>query len=413
MADSLHRAVTLMDVRRFAEARQAAQEALAHEPNSAAAHLVMAEASLHLDEPQAAIDSAEQAIAAAPDLAPAFIMRARGRLARHQPKEARPDLERALELEPHDAQTFGLLAWTHVADRNWREALEAAEQGLQEDPEETNCVNARARALMYLKQPDRAFETIHAALAQDPDDAYTHANAGWAKLQARDRDAALEHFSQSLRRDPSNEYARQGLITAMKAKNPVYGALLSYTFFMAGLKPGAQFAIVIGALVIYNVVFRSLLAAGLPLLAVIVIALYLSFVLLTWAGDAIFNALLLFNRHGRQILSASQKAISVTVGATVASGFGLMGYAVLMNQPFFFTGLGFLLVCLPLAYAGRLRGKNQKIALGVAGGCATALLASIALTVTGFDPEKSDNLRDLAILALVAFNWIGPSALKH
>jgi len=413
MADPLQRAVTLLDIRRYADARQAAQEALAQEPDSVAAHLVMAEAALNLNEPKAAEESADNAIAAAPDFAPAFVMRARTHLARNQHRKARPDLERALEIDPHDAQTFGLLAWTQVAEKNWRQALKTAEQGLEEDPEEGNCINARARALMYLKQSDRAFETIHSHLARDPDDAYTHANAGWAKLQAKDRDAALDHFSQSLRRDPTNEYAREGLITAMKAKNPIYGALLSYTFFMAGLKPGVQFAIVIGGLLAYNLVFRTLLAAGLPLLAVIVIALYMSFVLLTWSGDAIFNLLLLFDRHGRQILSATQKGIATAVGVTIASGFAVMTFAVMAGVPLFFTGIGFLLVCLPLAYAGKLAGQNQKIALGIAASCAVALASVVVLTLTGFDPEKTGNLNDLAILALIAFNWIGPAVLKN
>ncbi|GHB92343.1 tetratricopeptide repeat protein [Cerasicoccus arenae] len=415
MSDSLNRAWALLNIRRFKEAQQAAQEALATNPDSVGAHLIIAQAALNQDQPREALEAVNRAISLEPNSPLCYIARARIYLTLNKHKLARTDCEQALELDPHDADIFGVLAWTYAAEGRWRETLEQAEHGLALDPDESNCINARTRALMFLKQNERAFQSIDSALARDPEDAYTHANAGWAKLQAGQREAALDHFTEALRREPHFEYARQGLISAMKAKSPIYGALLSYSFFMTSLPQGKRIAIILGGFIGYQIIVRSLEASGHFLLAGIVMAIWVALVLLTWAGDAIFNLLLLLNKRGRMILSTQQKWISTGVGAVLTIGFTGLGLSFSSPDlsPLFMTAIGFLLLCLPLAYAGQLRGRNFKLTLGLAAGCTVALVASAILFFTGAEPEKTGNLRDLAIYALVIFSWVGPSALKR
>ncbi|MEO0795612.1 MAG: tetratricopeptide repeat protein [Verrucomicrobiota bacterium] len=413
MSSSIDRALTLLSISRFKEAQEAAQEALASDPSSIQAYLVIAQAALQLDKLDEALNAANQAIGLAPELAPCFQVRARIQLARKKYKAAVEDCQQALEIDPHSASTFGVLAWCFIGQSDWKKALEAAEQGLEEDPEDTICQNARARSLMFLKQTDQAFQSIDSMLARDPENPVTHTLAGWAKLQAKQHDEALKHFSEALRQDPNLGYAREGLITAMKAKNPIYGALLSYSFFMAGLKPGTQFAVLIGGFIAYQVIVRSLAASGYPLLAAIVVAIWMILVVLTWAGDAIFNMLLLFHPFGRMVLSTSQKWISAGVAAVVAAGLGVMFASFFAVPNLLFTGLGLMLVCLPLAFALRLEGRSQMISLGIAGACTAALLGSAIMMLSGSTSENAENLQRLALYALIAFSWIGPSALKR
>lgn len=418
MAAPLQRAQAMLDIHRFKEAQQAAQEALGENPESLMAHLIIFEASLRLGDAKQALSSANTAIGLAPDDALPYLARARANLNLKKNKQARIDCNQAIQLAPNNAQTFGILAWAHGADGQWKEALEAAEAGLELDPEESNCVNARARALMFLHQGRLAFETIDSALARDPEDAFTQTNAGWAKLQAGDREAALNHFTEALRREPDFEFAREGLIAAMKAKSPIYGALLAYTFFMTSLRASYRLAIVVGAFLAYQLTWATLMDNGYLAIGGVVVSLWISLVLLTWAGDAIFNVLLLLNSQARRILSTSQKWISITVVTTLIVGFScILTYTNWYFQknfsPLFWIGVGYLMSCMPLAYAGRVRGKNQTKCLIFYAASIFLITAATVMHFAGIDKEYVHLLRDLAIYSLVAFSWVGPSILQR
>lgn len=415
MTDSLHRAFELLRIKRYKEAQSAAQEVLAKNPHSVGAHIIIAQAAMQLNQPHEALDSVNRAIGMAPDEAECFVTRARIFLSQKRNKQARADCEKAIELDPNNAAVYGILAWSYGADGDWPNTLRFANEGLEKDPEEGNCVNARARALLYLNKGDQAFEAIGRALSRDPDDVYTHTNAGWAKLQAGDREAALNHFTEALRREPNYTYARDGLIAAMKARSPIYGALLAYSFFMTGLKPSMRIAVLIGAFIVYQISWRTLVAKGHLLLAGIIVTLWMGLVLLTWAGDAIFNLLLMLDRRGRQILSTSQKWISVAVASTCALGFTTMiAYFVFLGtNPLFLIGVGFLLCCLPLAYAGRLEGKKLHICVAISLVCMLLLSVSTIMHFVGFEIPQVHSVRDIAIYILVAFSWIGPAALSR
>ena len=52
-----------------------------------------------------------------------------------------------------------------------------------------------------------------------------------------DNDALRARPRETLRLEPGNEWARQGLVTALKARNPIYGLFLQYALFMGRLSP--------------------------------------------------------------------------------------------------------------------------------------------------------------------------------
>ncbi|WP_309386333.1 tetratricopeptide repeat protein [Cerasicoccus frondis] len=415
MSQTLHRAWELLNVKRFKEAQAIAQEALATDPHSVGANIIIAQAAIQMNQTAEALDSINRAIGMAPDEPECFLTRARIYLDLKKVKQSRTDCEMALKLDPENAATYGVLAWTYGADGDWVNALRYANEGLERDPEECNCINAHARALLFLNRGDSAFEAIDLALKRDPEDAYTHTNAGWARLQVGDREAALNHFAEALSREPNSPHAREGLIAAMKAKSSIYGALLAYSFFMSGLKPMGRFAVLIGAYLVYQISWRMLVDKGYLMTAGIVVSLWMCLVLLTWAGDAIFNLLLMLSRRGRRILSTSQKWISVAVATTCYLGFGIMlSYFFLYEpNPLFLTGIGFLLTTLPLAYAGRFTGKKFICCVTISLICMALLLVSAYMHFAGFDIPEIHAVRDTAIYILVAFSWIGPTILAR
>ncbi|WP_309397863.1 tetratricopeptide repeat protein [Cerasicoccus maritimus] len=415
MTETLNRAWELLNIRRFKDARAAAQEALSTDPHSVGAHIIIAQAAIQQDQPMEALESINRAIGMAPDEPECFITRARIYIDLKRIKQARSDGELALRMSPDNAAVYGVLAWTYGADGDWLKALQFANDGLKVDPEDSNCINARARALLFLNKNSEAFETIEHALANDPEDVYTHTNAGWAKLQAGDRESALNHFTEALRREPNYSYARDGLIAAMKAKSSIYGALLAYSFFMTGLRPISRVGVLIGAYLVYQVSWRTLVARGHLMEAGIIISLWMCLVLLTWAGDAIFNLLLMLSRRGRRILTTSQKWISAAVAFTCYLGFSitLLYFALYEPNPLFLTGIGFLLTSLPLAYAGRFKGKKLGICLTISFVCMALLLISAYMHFAGYEIPQIHLVRDTAIFILVAFSWIGPSILAR
>ena len=84
-------------------------------------------------------------------------------------------------------------------------------------------------ALLYDRQ---ANATVEASLARDPDNPYTHQAQGFAMLQQGDAKRALKHFQEALRLSPGFEPARNGLLVALRAKNPAYRLLLRFFLWM-------------------------------------------------------------------------------------------------------------------------------------------------------------------------------------
>ena len=146
--------------------------------------------------------------------------------------------------------------------------------------------NLRASALVQLGRREEAGDTIDSALARDPENAFTHANHGWARLHAGDHRAAREHLREALRLDPELDWARQGMIEALKAGNPLYGLMLRYFLWTGRLSRRGQWAVVLGG----YVAFRLLggVAADVPASRPVVVpllVLYALFVLLTWVAS--------------------------------------------------------------------------------------------------------------------------------
>lgn len=336
------RGLTLLRLGRHAEAASEFQKALGEEPNDADTHAFLATCLLNLEKYDDATKAAERAVGLEPDSDFAHFTLARAWYGRNHHDRASASIDEAIRLRPDDASNYGLKASILFAERQWQAALDAAETGLQFDAEHSDCNNMRAMALVKLGRRAEATENMDAVLARNPEDSFSHANMGWAKLESRDVRAAMEHFREALRLDPNNEYARQGIVEALKARNPLYRVMLTLGLWMIRLPKSTQIGIIVGSLVVYQLLKSA--ANANPALAPFVTPMLTTFIVLSWCSwfaVPVFNMLLRFDRDGRRALSEEQiresnwliglLALYLSLrGAALFEGFGLLRFPAML-----------------------------------------------------------------------------------
>lgn len=241
--------------------------------------------------------------------------------------EALAHARQAARLAPESAEAPALAGRCLAARKDWAGALAQAERGLQLEPDHPACANLRALALQALGSPEAAQAFIDAS-ATDPSNAFARAGRGWQALQAGGMpDQALPHFYHALEIDPSQEWAREGLAAALKARNPVYRAMLRYFLWMDSLSPRARWMVIVGGIVGYNVLSRvtrvrpELAPALYPLMGA-----YVLFLLMTWVADPLFDGLLALDREGRAAIPRGRVVAGGVVGLLLLAGV-VMGVA--------------------------------------------------------------------------------------
>ncbi|MEX0712224.1 MAG: tetratricopeptide repeat protein [Pirellulales bacterium] len=404
MDQHLTRAQLLIAQSRYEQAAAELRRQLADEPDNALVHALLALCLIERKKYDEATAAAGQAVHLAPDVAFTHYALAKVLYHRNRLNEAREAVTEAISLENQDADYFALLAAIHFDQSRWADALAAADQGLSCDPDHSGCANLRAMSQVKLGRKDQAGATIEAALARDPEDALTHANQGWVLLEKREPLKAAEHFREALRLDPELEWAREGIIEAIKARNPIYRLMLRYFLWMARLPPRTQWLVIIGVFIVARVA-RSI-ARNNPDLAPYVIpllVLYVVFAFMTWLAQPLFDLLLLFNRFGRHALSPERFTASIWLAGCLLCTLAGAALAWITLNP---GGLVAALVCamlaIPLSAVWRCEPGWCRNSMAVY----TAALAGVGL-FAALPFFLSDELADLVIeasmYALVAF----------
>lgn len=377
MSVHLTRAQLLLQQSRPADAEREAGLAVAQAPDHPQAHALLALSRLELKKHALALVAARTALGLAPDSAYFHYIHALTLHRSENNREALPALQEAIRLAPEDADNFSLLAAIQLNLGDWSAALTAAEQALAIDPEHTEAANFRAMALVRLGRKDEAMTTVDSALERDPESAFSHANQGWNCLHRNDPKRAIDHFKEALRLDPTLEYAREGLVEALKARNPVYRVMLAYFLWMGRLSGKAQWAVIIGIMLGRNIL-RSV-AREAPALAPFITPILLLasvFVFLTWTAQPLFNLLLRLHPDGRHALSQEQRRSANVIGLLLAVGVVMIAIAFLSAAPVWLLGgLAALLLMIPVTATFSARPGIWRWGLGIS----TGLLAVCGL----------------------------------
>jgi len=385
MSQHIARAQLLLQRRRFHDAETELKQAIALDSEDGYARALLALVLSAQQQHQEALSEAKVATARAPASPFCRYALAAVLYGLEQYTDAQKTIEEALRLDPADPRHYELLSRIHLQKQEWQHALEAADHGLALNSEDVDLNNLRAIALVRLGRREEAGQTLDFALSREPENATTHANQGWALLHRGNVREAMAHFREALRLNPEHTWAKQGIVEALKARNPIYRVMLAYFLWMSRLSPNTRWAIVIGAYMLSRL--ARTLSLSVPTLAPImtpVLILYGAFVFLSWTAAPLFNLALRLHPIGRFALSAVQRTASNWVGmcllvalATVVSGLAL-------GIPALVSG-ALIPVALVLPVAGAFaphRSKQRRTLLIVTGVLALVGLGSIAAALT-------------------------------
>ncbi|QNH61570.1 tetratricopeptide repeat protein [Hymenobacter sediminicola] len=333
---NISRVQLLLQHKRPQEAEQEARRQLRDDPDNSYLHCLLALALMELVRLPEAQATAQQAIHLDPENSFAFYVLSATLQRQHELPAALEAIEEALALDPEDADYQHVLGQIRFQQGQLYAALRAAEAGLQADPTHVDCLGLRARCLARLGRRDEAAADLDEALRQSPSDAGTHADLGWVALERGRAKEAAGYFREALRLNPTSDYAREGLVSALKARFWLYNGFYRFMVWTQTLSPGMRQGMFIGLFILSRVV------PGL-------LPLYLVLVYMSWFAEPLFNSLLRFNRYGRFALSEEDTQYSNQFLALLVSGLALLaaGYYSKIS-PFTTAGIVALGLLFPL-----------------------------------------------------------------
>lgn len=406
MSVHLTRAEVLLAQSRPADAERETRVALAQDPNNAIAHVILALCCVHQNRTEEALSEARTAVGLAPadptsHRILSFVLHRMGRQT-----EALASVRESLRMDPHDAEAHVLQSAIQFSLRNWKLALQSAEDALAIDAEHVEAANFRAMALTQLGRKQEAAETVDFALTREPDNALSHANQGWNCLHQNDPRRAQVHFREALRLNPGLDYAREGMLEALKARNPVYRLMLAYYLWIGRQSGWLQAAFIIGVFFGGRIIgglsetFPNLRWLFTPLLVLFYLFIYLS-----WTSQPLFNLMLRLDRFGRHVLSPDQRlgstlfgivlaALAVTSAVWLISGSDAAGFGAVV--------LAVLSLCVSATWLHRAR---VRLLLGVAT-LALAVLGAVATLLTHTGQPIAGSAQQAFFFAFILFQVI-------
>lgn len=386
MRVSAERARALIGRSRWDLAERELEAVLADEPGNATAQALLALCLMRRGRSKDARRAASDALRLAPDQALPHHVMASVLLELDDGRKAEAAAREAIRLEPMEPAHQALLAQVHLQRRSWAKALEVTERGLHLDPGHADSARLRAAALLQLGRRAEAGTTIGDALARDPSDATAHAGQGWAKLHAGDHRRALDDFREALRLDPTLELAREGLIRALKARNPAYRLLLRYLLWGSRLGPKAYWMVFTGGFIWVNALRDwSRYNPGSRAVLLPITLVYLLFVISVLIGEPLSTAVLATSRYGRLVLSPQERrASALFVGVVLVAAVPLAAGLVMGSDPVFFGGAAVLALVFPvMAAAAAEPGRGRTLLVAATGALGVVAAAGFFLALTG------------------------------
>ena len=389
MSQRIEKAQLLMQQQRFEPAMKELTQELQSNPDEPHVHALLAVCLRQLDRNPEALEAARRAVQVGPDYAYAHYVLAGVYDQDDRFDDAERAIREAIRLDPEDADYYARLANLQMQRRRWEEGLRAAERALEIDPTHSGALNLRSMALNNLNRTDEAAAATASALAANPDDATAHSSKGWQELRAGNQQPAMTHFREALRLDSSHAWAREGVVEALKARNPVYRAMLAYFLWTSRLQPKVLWGFIIGGFVLSKILreFAKTNPQWSPYLWV-VLGLYFAFCLMSWIADPLFNLLLRTHPIGRIALTPQQaQAANWFGGSLLVALLSLAVWLVLKTDPPLILAVVAGLMVIPISTSlGTESGRARKILLTYAwvlGTCGTFLVGASFLVQTG------------------------------
>jgi tetratricopeptide (TPR) repeat protein len=290
MVGVMERVQALIDLKKWDQALEALNEALAREPDSAHLHFLLGLCHYHRSHYEPARKAAKQAIALAPQFDEAFWLLASVALQQDRHREGLQAIETALELDSENPLYLATRGALLLNNQRPREAMKAAEAALAIDPHHDMASHVRALALTELGRHPEANELAIASLARDPESATAWYLRGLQLTNQGKVDEAKAALLESLRLDPENAEAQDALLRVMGTKHPFFALFWRWSFFLYRFPPGARWGIILGLWALVQVT-RGLARAFpviMPFVAPLLIT-YALFCIYTWVAMPLFK----------------------------------------------------------------------------------------------------------------------------
>jgi tetratricopeptide (TPR) repeat protein len=301
---ALQRGVALLDLGRAGEAETHLRTALAADPADPRVLALLADAVLRQQRYDEAVEISRSALTADPGYVPAYSVLAAALAGLEQYSDALAAVRNGLALAPeapglHLQQAGVLLGLDRDTD-----ALASIDRALLLDPENAEAHAVRAAVLVRLRRFDDADAAVDDALRIDPENAEAHRVRGVIALHRGGGKRAVAAHRAALRLDPTDSYSRDGLSTALKTRNPLYGALLRFGLWLDTLPKAVRIAVLIAPFVLTRVLRPFEDQAWAMVLIIVVAAL----ALLSWTLEPLMNCVLLLSRDRRLLSSDAKRA---------------------------------------------------------------------------------------------------------
>ncbi|HXH78920.1 tetratricopeptide repeat protein [Nocardioides sp.] len=398
---SVARGVALLDLGRAKEAEQSFRDALAADPSDDQALAYLAHALLEQDRFVDARSAARNALAADPHNLTALTALASAHAGVEEWKEALETIDNALALAPEFGGLHRQAGAILSMQKRHPEAIAALQQAVRLDPESSSTWSTLARALHAARRQPEAEAALERALQLDPQSADAHQVRSVFLLKQGGGARAVSTSRESLRLDPTSEANREIYALARKSRNPLYGLLLRFSFFLESKPPGVRLAL----LLLPFFASRLLRPYDDALWARVLIGALIAIVVLTWVLEPLMNTLLLTTRAGRGLLSPLTKRATYAflIYAAAALGFGV-ATAVDAAAGFGLLALGLALWAVTAGHIHGVDAHRLRTNLGLHAGGAALSVAAVGTALTG--AGAADGFAALLVLSGVAMTWL-------
>jgi tetratricopeptide (TPR) repeat protein len=367
MNPSLQRASLLREHRRHEEAVAMLHQHLANDPQDAAAHVELALNRIQMPGQRAlAIDDIRRAIALEPDAGHLHALHARILTQLDRPKDALAAAEQAITLDPGDDFCWSAKGEALIALSRWKDAEAALNEALEIDPDSELASNLLAIALRHQNRLDDSNDESMRRLARDPENPVSLANAGWTALHRGKPAEAEKFFLEALRIDPELDFAREGLKESFRARSAFYRLFLRWAFFMQRFSEKNQMWILIGIVIGFRLVRKTVQEINPALLPPLFVVFYL-FLFGTWLSTGIANLTILRDKAARLSLDRSEKLDGLFTGGGFLIGFlaGVTGFAI-GHTALTLAGAVLMLAAIPTSMFFTNASKLGRVVFGVA-----------------------------------------------
>jgi hypothetical protein len=162
-------------------------------------------------------------------------------------------------------------------------------------------------------------------IGRNPARAWGRAGLGWSALETGQATEAQSHFEQALTLNPTAEWARSGLIEALKARNPIYSAILQLFLWIDRLPQRTKVIYFLAGWFGYRFLSVSVREnPGLGVIAYPLMAVWVLFLVISWTSDPLSDFILSRTAEGRRLVHGERllaaRLVTGLLATALASG---------------------------------------------------------------------------------------------